>query len=37
MVVAEVVDKEINKKLIKEFNEGFVLVDLLMVIELIIT
>ena len=43
VVVDEVVDKEVtkvaekvNKELVKEVNEGFVLVDVVMVVEVII-
>ena len=43
VVVGEVVDKEVtkvaeqvNKELVKEVNEGFVLVDVVMVVEVII-
>ena len=43
VVVDEVVDKEVtkvaeqvNKELVKEVNEGFVLVDVVMVVEVIV-
>ena len=43
VVVHEVVDKEVtkvaekvNKELVKEVNEGFVLVDVVMVVEVIV-